>query len=102
MRVLKLGERLKSAVCDTQVMVIRTSGAEHDLRCGGLEMIDPGARVTSGKLDPAHAGVSLMGKRYVNAEDTVEVLCTKGGKGSLWLDGASLAVKQAKPLPASD
>ena len=45
---------------------------------------------------------SLIGKRYVDAEERFELLCTKGGEGSLSLNGASLSVKQAKALPSSD
>ena len=32
----------------------------------------------------------------------IEVLATKGGAGSLSLDGQPLALKDAKPLPSSD
>jgi hypothetical protein len=38
----------------------------------------------------------------VDAEERFELLCTKGGEGSLSLNGASLSVKQAKALPSSD
>ena len=52
---------------------------------------------------PGIAGVTtLMGKRYVNAEDTLEVLCTFSGVGELVCDGVAMTVKAAKPLPASD
>ena len=101
MRVLKPGARLKSAVCDTQVMVIKSDGGEHDLRCGGAEMIEANAE-GSGVLDPAFSEGSMMGKRYVNEGETIELLCTKGGKGSLSLDGAPILAKQAKALPTSD
>ena len=47
-------------------------------------------------------GGTLMGKRYVDAEETVEVLCTKPGDGSLGLGDTLLDLKEAKPLPASD
>ena len=36
--------------------------------------------------DPAHAQGSLIGKRYVDAEERYELLCTKGGEGSLVLE----------------
>jgi hypothetical protein len=102
MRVLKPGTRLKSAVCETQVMVIKTSGGEHDVRCGGAEMLDMTGPDGSGEVDPAFAEGSMMGKRYVNEDETIEFLCTKGGKGSLSLDGAPILAKQAKALPTSD
>ena len=37
---------------------------------------------------PAHAQGSLIGKRYVDAAEALELLCTKGGEGSLSVDGA--------------
>ncbi len=103
MRVLKPGLRLKSAVCSTEVMVIRSPGGEALISCGGVEML--GASETpaaGGRPDAAHAQGSLIGKRYVDAAEALELLCTKGGEGSLSVDGAPLAVKQAKALPSSD
>ena len=41
-------------------------------------------------------------KRFADAESGIEVLATKGGAGSLSLDGQPLALKDAKPLPSSD
>jgi hypothetical protein len=43
-----------------------------------------------------------MGKRYVTADGTIELLCVKPGKGSLALNGVALQIKEAKPLPSSD
>jgi len=92
MKVLKLGAKYKSAVCDAQIMVIRTIAEPVDLRCGGVAMLDAGAAAPDGvALDPAFADGALIGKRYVDAGDRIELLCTKGGK-----------VKQAKALPSSD
>ena len=103
MRVLKPGLRLKSAVCSTEVMVIRSPGAEALITCGGAEMLGVAESAAAGAaLDPAHAQGSLIGKRYVDAAEALELLCTKGGAGSLSVDGQALAVKQAKALPSSD
>lgn len=99
---LKAGGRFKSAVCDTQVMVVKAPAGEHDLRCGGAEMIAPTVTVAVGEPDAAHAAGTLIGKRYVNADESLELLCTKGGKGSLSFNGIALDVKQAKQLPSSD
>jgi hypothetical protein len=101
MRVLKAGSRLKSNVCDTQVMIIKVPPGEHELACGGPEMIDMNAPA-SGELDPAKAEATLLGKRYVDATEALELLCIKGGAGTLCLDGVQLSVKQAKALPTSD
>jgi hypothetical protein len=103
MKVLKLGSRHKSAVCDTQVMVIRATTEPVDLRCGGVSMIEMNAETPTGAvLDPGFAAGSLIGKRYIDAADKIELLCTKGGKGSLAVGTEALDVKQAKALPSSD
>jgi len=103
MKVLKLGSRHKSAVCDTQVMVIRATAEPVDLRCGGVSMIEMNAEAPAGAaLDPGFAAGSLIGKRYIDAADKIELLCTKGGKGSLSIGSEALDVKQAKALPSSD
>jgi hypothetical protein len=98
---LKAGGRFKSAVCDTQVMVIKAPQGEFALACGGADMVAPNA-AGEGALDPTLTGETLIGKRYVNADETLELLCTKGGKGTLTLDGTPLEIKQAKQLPSSD
>ncbi|HVT36295.1 MAG TPA: hypothetical protein VHE37_11950 [Nevskiaceae bacterium] len=103
MAILKAGSRYKSAVCDTQVMVIKAPAGEFDLRCGGVAMLTGTATAPAGALlDAAHAGETLIGKRYVNADESIELLCTKGGKGSMSIGSEPLQVKQAKQLPSSD
>ena len=96
---MKPGARLKSAVCDCEVMVIRGSGLV--VECGGAPM-DAERAAARGTIDPAHAGGTLMGKRYVDAAGSVELLCVKPGKGSLSIGGVALQTKDAKPLPSSD
>jgi hypothetical protein len=96
---MKPGTRLKSAVCDSEAMVIRCGDGE--IHCGGAAMVEvrPDA---AGELAADHSGGTLMGKRYVDAAGTFELLCVKAGKGSFAVDGVALTVKDAKPLPASD
>jgi hypothetical protein len=48
------------------------------------------------------AATTLIGKRYVNANETLELLCTAAGAGELRCDGVPMTIKAAKPLPASD
>lgn len=96
---MKPGSKLKSAVCDTEVMVIR--GTEGVLECGGAPMADD-KPADAGELNPDFAEGTAMGKRYVDEAGTVEVLCVKAGKGSLSLNGAALSTKDAKSLPSSD
>src|SRR5262245_48394925 len=100
---LKAGTRLKSAVCTSEVMVIQAPDADLDLRCGGapLRAIGDAAPPTGAPAADA-AGGTQIGKRYVDSAGTIELLCTKPGKGSLALGGAPLVLKEAKPLPASD
>ena len=99
----KAGSRFRSAVCDTQMVVVRAPVGAGELTCGGRTVIgmddEPDAAAT---LDPEQAGGTAMGKRYVDPDATIEVLVTKPGAGSLALDGVALALKDAKPLPASD
>ncbi len=103
MAQLKAGSRLKSAVCDTEVMVVKAPGGEVDLRCGGAPMVDLGGDVPGGlSLSDDAAEGTQMGKRYVDEGESLELLCTKPGKGSLGAGDALLAVKGAKPLPSSD
>jgi hypothetical protein len=103
MTILKAGARLKSAVCDTEIMVIRAPANAVELSCGGSPMLTPdGARASDAQPAADSAAGSLVGKRYVDAQDSIELLCTKGGKGTLAMNGAALAVKVAKALPSSD
>ena len=96
---MKPGTKLKSAVCDTEVMVVRAADTVID--CGGVPLVEerPAERKA---LNTAFAEGTKIGKRYVNAEGTVELLCVKGGQGSLSIAGVALKTKDAKPLPASD
>lgn len=100
---LKPGSRLRSAVCTTEVMVVMAPDAEVDVRCGGAPMLDVAATPPEGGApDPEHAGGTQIGKRYVDASGSLELLCTKPGAGSLVAGGEPLQVKGAKPLPSSD
>lgn len=100
--MIKNGTRLRSQVCDTQVIVVKAAESLDDLRCGGQPMVALDAdRPVDGTLDPAFADGSAMGKRYVD-EGGAEVLVTKAGAGSLSVGATTLVLKEAKPLPASD
>lgn len=96
---MKPGTKLKSSVCDTEVMVIRAGDGA--IECGGAPMAEARPEAL-GILDSSHANGTLIGKRYVDTAGTFELLCVKPGKGSLAVDGTALIVKEAKPLPASD
>jgi hypothetical protein len=96
---MKPGTKLKSAVCDTEVMVIR--GTEGVVDCGGAPMLEQ-ATADKKPINPAFAEGTRIGKRYVDAAGKLELLCTKAGKGSLSVGGVALQIKDAKPLPSSD
>lgn len=100
--MIKSGTRLKSQVCDTQVIVVKTADSLDDLRAGGAPMV-PLDDTTSGGtvLDPDFAAGTVMGKRYVD-DAGAELLVTKAGAGSLSIGTVPLTIKEAKPLPASD
>lgn len=96
---MKPGLKLKSAVCDTEVMVIKAANVV--VACGGVPMVEE--RSTGGPaIDPDFAAGTQLGKRYVDPAGTVELLCVKPGSGSLSIAGLVLNTKDAKALPSSD
>ena len=100
--MIKTGTRLKSQVCDTQVIVVRSSESLDDLRAGGVAMIPLDAdKSADAELDPNFSDGTVMGKRYVD-DSGAELLVTKAGAGSLSIGSTPLEQKTAKPLPASD
>ncbi|HEX3795909.1 MAG TPA: hypothetical protein VHV57_15555 [Acidimicrobiales bacterium] len=100
---LKPGTRWASQVCDTEVVVVRAAGQAVSLECGGQPMVAVGEPPAPGlELDPAFSGGSLIGKRFTEPDLGLELLVTKAGAGNLAVDGAALALKDAKPLPSSD
>lgn len=99
---MKVGTRLRSQVCTTQVVVVRSGDGLDDLRCGGAPMIGLDASADGDTaLDPEFADGTILGKRYVTASGG-ELLATKGGDGTLTIGGVALQLKEVKPLPASD
>ena len=100
--MIKNGSRLQSQVCDTQVIVVRSADSLDDLRAGGAPLVPVGGDVDASlTLDADLSDGNLMGKRYVD-DGGAEVLVTKAGKGTLSIGTTPLAIKEAKPLPASD
>ena len=101
---LKPGMRLRSQVDGTEVIVVRSPADDLGVACGGQPMIDVAAEPEPGLApagDPAEG--TKLGKRYVlDTNPSVELLVTKPGAYGLSIDGTPLALKEAKPLPASD
>jgi len=100
---LKPGSRWRSAVCDTEIVIVKAPSAAVTLECGG-QAVKPHTEPKATGLAPApeHAGGSQLGKRYVDEETNIEALCSKTGAGSLSVDGRPLTLKEAKKLPSSD
>jgi hypothetical protein len=101
MSTFKPGQRLKSRICATEVMIIKYVGVA-EISCGGVQMASANEAVKQGKAKSGFMKGTQMGKRYINDDGSIELLCIKAGAGSLAVDGVALAVKKAKPLPSSD
>ena len=99
---LKAGAGLRSAVCSTEVIIVRPPSEPIDLRCGGEAMAELSAPAGAGSPAPPFDSGTLLGKRYVHEDTGLEVLCTKAGAGALSAGDQLLPVKDAKPLPSSD
>ncbi len=98
----KPGVRLRSAVCETEVVVIAAPEGDIALSCGGAPLLEEGDEAPAGAtLEESGEGTQL-GKRYTDESGALELLCVKPGPGSLAADGALLVLKGAKPLPSSD
>ncbi|MBX6389938.1 MAG: hypothetical protein IRZ08_13250 [Frankia sp.] len=101
---MKAGSRWRSVACETEVVVVRAADADVELQCGGHAMApaagspQPATRAPV----PGLTGGSRLGKRYVDREHGLEVLCTRSGVGSLASSGVPLDIKDARPLPSSD
>lgn len=96
----KPGTKLTSTVCKTQIMVLRVPNEELDISCGGAPM-QVGEPESLGEMRGENSG-TLVGKRYTDADETMEFLCTRGGDGSVGVAGYVIDVKAAKKLPSSD
>ena len=101
---LKPGSRWKSAVCASEVVVVRSPTTAVVLECGGAPMLAFSAErpAQPAAIAPNHAAGCQVGKRYGDAESGLEALCAKAGAGSLSVDGRALVAKDAKKLPSSD
>jgi hypothetical protein len=100
---LRPGQKLHSAVCDAQVVVVKAPPDEVEVGCGGAPLLEDGQQPGGAPaLDPSLGDGPLLGKRYADDDLGIELLCTRAGTGALTVDGRPLLVKGAKPLPSSD
>ena len=106
---LKPGSRWRSAVCDTEVVVVRAPAGPVTFRIGGTGACPADAgqdrsRPARGGAQPdaALAGGTLLGKRYIDEASGLQVLCVKPGDGTITVDGRPAAIVAPRQLPASD
>jgi hypothetical protein len=90
--------KLFSATSAAQVVVVKAPSGPVDVQCGGRPMV---LEDTNTDRAPDGEGL-LLGKRYVDADGAIELLCSRAGAGPLSCDGVELTLKDAKPLPSSD
>ena len=99
---LKAGSRYRSVTCNNEVVAVKAPGDPVDLRCGGEPMVPIEDAGGSGTPAEGFNAGTLVGKRYTDEGETIELLITKPGDGSLSIGEVLLNVKGAKPLPSSD
>lgn len=100
---LRPGQKLHSAVCDAQIVVVKAPAGAVEVGCGGAPMLGEGEQADGAPaLDASLGDGPLLGKRYADDDLGLELLCTRAGTGALTVDGRLLLVKGAKPLPSSD
>lgn len=102
MAILKTGARLKSTVCNGEVMVVSAPDDDIEITCGGAPMADPATAEAGGEVHPDHAVGIAIGKRYVSEAGDIELLCVKAGDGGLAVGGSLLLQKDTKKLPKTD
>jgi hypothetical protein len=100
---LKPGSRWKSAVCETEIVVVRTPKVPVSLECGGHVMVAHNAPKPDGMaISEAWASGTVAGKRFADEVTGLEVLCSKSGAGALSVTGRALKTMGTKKLPSSD
>jgi hypothetical protein len=99
---LKPGTRVYSAVDSTELIAVKAPAEPVDLTIGGVPAVLSAEDRGEGVVLAGHDGGTAVGKRYLDAGDTVELLCTKPGAAVPALAGELLVLKEAKALPASD
>lgn len=99
-----IGQKLVSSVDATAAVVVRCTGGDVNITCGGAPMVDAQGSPGSQRLtaDPALMGGTQVGKRYVDDGAGLELLCVSGGEGSLAIGATPMTLKASRQLPSSD
>jgi hypothetical protein len=95
------GKRLRSNVGDTEIIVVRSPATHVELSCGG-QLMTANLGTAAAATKSTDENDTVLGKRYVDSDTGLEVLCTKPGPGVLTADGRQLTIKAPTALPASD
>jgi len=86
--------------CPTEVVVVTAPSTTVAVTCGGVDLVAVDAE--RGTTTHESGEGPLLGKRYVDDDSAMELLCVKPGEAGLAAEGRPMDVKGAKPLPASD
>ncbi len=80
---LKVGQSLASVTDTTTVIVIRAPQDDVELTCGKVAMVDPKSDAAKERqpLESTDPEGTLLGKRYIDDDNVIELLCTKAGPG---------------------
>jgi hypothetical protein len=101
--ILRAGMRLRSAVGEAEVVVVKVPKGDGELLCAGAPMIDRGDPSLGSPAGQGAGGPEvLIGKRYSEESAGIELLCTKAGAGPIAWNGVGLSAHAPKPLPSSD
>ncbi len=99
---LKPGTRLFSSVDSTELITVKAPTDPVELTIGGVPALLSADERTIGAPATGHDGGATLGKRFVDAAESIELLVTKPGASVPALAGELLVIKAAKALPASD
>jgi hypothetical protein len=100
---LRPGSRWRSAVCESEVIVVRAPRAPVLLCIGGAPVLAAGSdRPASDAPEGELAQGALLGKRYADEMSGLELLCTRSGAGTITVAGRRATIMAPRKLPASD
>lgn len=99
---VKAGSRLYCAASTSEFIVVRAAGEHAAITIGGHPAVQGAHPDELLATVPGHDSGAELGKRYVDAGGSFELLCTKPGAGIPAIEGELLGLKAAKALPASD
>jgi hypothetical protein len=102
---LKPGSRWRSAVCESEVIVVRAPSAPVLLCIGGAPVLAAASDRPANSERPTGSdrpAGTLLGKRYADEVSGLEVLCTRSGEGTITVAGRPATILAPRKLPASD